>query len=99
MKLLKIVGIGLAIWGITLLWPEINLLLTAPAMTILAVGVGAVILAYGLGQYFGQPDGNGNHGQPLPHYPTQATNAGRHTHSRPTLPLRPDKTKNLHSHP
>lgn len=48
MKVLKIIGLGVAIWGLSLFWPDLNLGLTPLVMTRLALGLG---LAYLLGQY------------------------------------------------
>ena len=44
MKGLKIVGLGIAIWGLSLLWPEINLVLTPPVMIGVVLGLGAAAL-------------------------------------------------------
>jgi len=99
MKSLKILSVGLALWGITLLWPEVNLLLTPPAMIALVIGLSAVSFAYFLGLRFGQPDGNGDRGQGLYAPAVQPATSGRHTHSRPTLPLRATEGQRLHSRP
>jgi hypothetical protein len=101
MKLLKIIGLGLAIWGMTLLWPEINQLLTPPITWVLVIGLLAVMMAYFLGQHFGQSNGNGNTGHALHTQPTRpvAVTAQRRPNSRPTLPLRSSHAQHPHSRP
>jgi hypothetical protein len=46
MKVLRLVGLGSLIWGLTWLWPEVNQVLAAPVMMGLTLGLGAVTLAY-----------------------------------------------------
>lgn len=100
MKSLKILSVGIVVWGITLLWPEINLWLTPPVMVTLAIGLSAVSFAYFLGLRFGQPDGNGNTGSNLYAPAVQPATNGRRNHSRPTLPLRTiGGGQKLHSRP
>lgn len=43
MKALKLVGLGVVIWGLSLIWPEANQLLSPPVMLggALALGVAA----------------------------------------------------------
>ena len=96
MKSLKILSVGLAIWGIMLLWPEVNLLLTPPVMIALAIGLSAVSFAYFLGLRFGQPERDG---QTLYAPAVQPATSGRHSHSRPTLPLRATGGQKLQSRP
>jgi hypothetical protein len=55
MKGLKIVGLGVAIWGLSLLWPEVNLVLTPPVMIGVVLGLGAAaLLVYVLDQRLDQ---------------------------------------------
>jgi hypothetical protein len=55
MKGLKFVGLGVAIWGLSLLWPEVNLMLTPPVMIKGVLGLGAaVLLVYVLSQLLDQ---------------------------------------------
>jgi hypothetical protein len=50
MKMLKLAGLGIAIWGLSLVWTEVNLILT-PSMTIgLVLGLGVVAAVYRLSQ-------------------------------------------------
>jgi len=44
MKGLKLVGLGVAIWGLSLLWPGVNLVLTPPVMIGVVLGLGVVVL-------------------------------------------------------
>lgn len=98
MKSLKILSVGLVLWGMTLLWPDVNLWLTPPVMITLVIGLSVISFAYFLGLRFGQPDGNGNSGHYAP--AVQSATSGRRSHSRPTLPLRSTGGgQNLHSRP
>jgi hypothetical protein len=56
MKGLKIVGLGIAIWGLGLLWPdEVNQVLTLSVMIKLMLGLGVMVLvAYVFDQHLGQ---------------------------------------------
>jgi hypothetical protein len=51
MKVLKIIGLGVAIWGLSLFWPDLNRVFTPLMMMRLALGLG---LAYLLGQHLGR---------------------------------------------
>lgn len=46
MKWLKLIGLGIAIWGLSLVWPEVNQVLTPRAMLAVAFGLGVVYLIY-----------------------------------------------------
>jgi len=55
MKGLKLIGLGVAIWGLSLLWPEVNLMLTPPVMIKVVLGLGAAaLLVYVLSQLLDQ---------------------------------------------
>jgi len=58
MKALKIIGLGIAIWGLSLVWPEVNLLLTSPVM--IGLGLGLTVLIYNLVYQFGRRHHNSN---------------------------------------
>jgi hypothetical protein len=80
MKMLKWVGLGLVIWSLSLLWPEINLILTPPVMIGLVLALAALILAYGLGYYHSQID----------HHLQHCQNQDKQKQSsRPTRPVPP----------
>ena len=46
MRVLKFVGLGIIIWGLSMVWPQVNQLLTPPIMSGIALGLGAVTFAY-----------------------------------------------------
>ena len=48
MKTLKIIGLGIAIWALSLVWPEINQTLSPQIMTRASIGLSVVILIYQL---------------------------------------------------
>jgi hypothetical protein len=78
MKGLKLVGLGVAIWGLSLLWPGVNLVLTPPVMIGVVLGLGVVVLvACVFDQHAGQcrdhkSDGVGQDHPSLPIPPTPA---------------------------
>jgi hypothetical protein len=78
MKGLKLVGLGVAIWGLGLLWPEVNRVLTPSVMIRSVLGLGVVALvAYVLDQHLDQRhdqkhDGVGQNHPPQPIPPTPA---------------------------
>jgi len=44
MKTLKTIGLGIALWGFTLLWPELNQWLTAPLLRRSIIGLSGLLL-------------------------------------------------------
>jgi hypothetical protein len=50
MKMLRLAGLGIAIWASSLVWTEVNLILTPSIMVGLVLGLGAVAAIYRLGQ-------------------------------------------------
>lgn len=46
MRVLRFFGLGIVIWSLILLWPQVNQLLTSSAVIGLVFGLGAVTLAY-----------------------------------------------------
>ena len=73
MKMLRLASLGIAIWGLSLAWPEVNLMLTPSLMIGLVLGLGAVAVIYGLSQHHGHQDSDHT--------------AGRDHRSRPRLSL------------
>lgn len=66
MKWLKVTGLGIAIWGLSLLWPEVNRVLT-PSLTIgLIVGLGIGMLVYILSQQNDHGAGQNHLTDPVP---------------------------------
>jgi hypothetical protein len=71
MKVLKLAGLGIVIWGLSLIWPEVNQFLTAPVMIGMLFGLGGVTVAYVLvrrfNHDFSDKSANQDHGtQPVP---------------------------------
>jgi hypothetical protein len=58
MKGLVIIGLGLAIWALSLLWPDINRMLNETMMLESVIGLGLVMLAYEVIQHFVQHHNN-----------------------------------------
>ena len=52
MKELKMIGLGIAIWALSLVWPEINQVLTPQIMAKASIGLGVIILIYQLTLHF-----------------------------------------------
>lgn len=48
MKELRIIGLGIAIWALSLMWPEINQTLTPQIMARMGIGLSLIILIYQL---------------------------------------------------
>jgi hypothetical protein len=46
MKVIRILGLGFVVWGLGLLWPEVNQVLTPWAMMGATLGLGGLLLAY-----------------------------------------------------
>jgi hypothetical protein len=69
MRSLKLIGLGVLIWGLSLLWPDINQVLRLPVMISLSIGLGAISLAYVLVQRFHRPPHDKSSGQDQPSRP------------------------------
>lgn len=69
MKLLKIMGWGLAIWLLSLLWPEVNRVLTEAGTLRLSLGLGTIILIYLVGQHLDWHHHPHSSGQNHPSHP------------------------------
>jgi hypothetical protein len=63
MKGLRMVSLGMAIWGLSMVWPEVNRVLTPPLMSGLGLGLGVVILIYDLSRHLGWHHPNHGAGQ------------------------------------
>jgi hypothetical protein len=61
MKALKIIGLAVVIWGLSLFWPEINQALTQEVTLGLGLALGLASLVYSLVRHFQHRD---NHDQP-----------------------------------
>lgn len=51
-RILKIVGVGIVLWSLSLVWPEVNLVLTPPLMTSLVVLVAGLTLGLALAAFW-----------------------------------------------
>ena len=71
MKVLGLIGLGIAIWGLGLVWTEINLILTPSVMIGLVLGLGTAVVVYSLSQHHGH----------------QAANHAGHNHSTRPVPV------------
>ena len=74
MKLLRFAGLGIVIWGLSLVWPQVNQILTPTVMMGTILGLGAATLAYLLIQRVNHHD---HRGRP----------AGQDESSRPIIPM------------
>jgi len=54
MKWLKLVGLGMTIWSLSLVWPDINLGFTPTVMIASGSGLAAAALVYRLGRHLNQ---------------------------------------------
>lgn len=69
MKALRTIGLGIVIWGLSLVWPEINLMLTPPAMIGLLLALGGTALGYLLSQRLDHNPNGDSTGQDHPTHP------------------------------
>ena len=52
MKWLKIIALGIIGWSLSLIWPDVNNLLTVEVMTGLVLGLGGLVLIYVTQKYW-----------------------------------------------
>ena len=78
MKGFIIIGLGLLIWGLSLLWPDLNRMLTASVMLKLGVGLGVIMLVYEIIQHLVHRH---DHHQPREH----STHHRHHSHPVPRV--------------
>ena len=71
MKMLRLASLGIAIWGLSLAWPEVNLMLTPSLMIGLVLGLGAAAI-YGLSQHYGHQHSDHTAGRDHPSRPIPA---------------------------
>jgi hypothetical protein len=76
-KGMRIAALGIALWGLSLFWPEINRFLTEAVIIKVVLGLGLVILVYILSQYLGWP--HDHHG--TRHFTTNITTRLRNSPS------------------
>jgi hypothetical protein len=73
------VGLGLAIWGLSLIWPAFNGVLASPLVLGLVIGLWVAMLVY-------QIDRHQDQAKPVPR---ASANCPPLSHALPTHPLRP----------
>ena len=74
MKLLRFAGVGIVIWGLSWLWPQLNQVLAPSVMIGMILGLAAATLAYSLIQRLDFHDhNNGTVEQDHPSQPTPIT--------------------------
>lgn len=83
MKVLKIISLGIALWGLTLIWPEINQHLTQPVTLRLIGGLSLVMLAYIIAQHL---DWYHDRHQPQPH-PSDSSPSTKPNHISRPVPI------------
>ncbi|HRV90626.1 MAG TPA: hypothetical protein P5526_00520 [Anaerolineae bacterium] len=98
MKWLKIVGLGIALWGLGLVWLEFKFVLLSPVVLGMVAIVAIALPAYRLGQAVGQYYSMASVKVVHPVKPTSPIFV-RHHHSRPTHPMSVIQPQNSHSNP
>jgi len=77
MKWLKMVGLGIIVWSLSLIWLEVNNLLTVAVMIGLVVGLGGLVLVYVIQKYWERQkqhhDSNGAGQHNHHHFPPDQT--------------------------
>jgi hypothetical protein len=72
MKMLRLASLGIAIWGLSLAWTEVNLMLTPSLMIGLVLGLGTAAAIYGLSQHHDHQDSDHTAGRDHPSRPISA---------------------------
>jgi phosphate/sulfate permease len=73
MNVIRIAGLGIAIWGLSLAWPQVNQVLTAPMMIAATMGLGVAALGYALLRHFDDHHEDSSAGQDHPSRPMPIT--------------------------
>lgn len=58
MRVLRFVGLGIVVWSLSLLWPQVNQLLTLPIVSGIGLGLGTVAFGYIIVRYFDHDQGD-----------------------------------------
>jgi len=69
MKLLKLAGLGITTWSLSLIWPQVNQVLTPPVMIGIALGLGVLAIGYLLMQRLDFHHDHNSTGQDQPSHP------------------------------
>jgi hypothetical protein len=72
MKMWRLASLGIAIWGLSLAWTEVNLMLTPSLMIGLVLGLGTAAAIYGLSQRHDHQDSDHTAGRDHPSHPIPA---------------------------
>ena len=72
-KLLRFAGVGIVIWGLSWLWPQVNQVLAPPVMIGMILGLAAATLAYLLIQRLDYHDHDNGLEQDHPSHPSPIT--------------------------
>ena len=89
MKLLKIVSLGIIIWGLSLIWLDLNQMAASLIMLGLALGLAALLPAYFLGKHLGKHSNRRMPEQVFAVHRLRSTAVvyARNHHSLPTRPM------------
>lgn len=89
MKLLKIFGLGIIIWSLSLIWLDLNQMAASLVMLGLVIGLAAILPAYLLGKRLGKHSHRDAPKQVLSVHRLRATAVvyARNHHSLPTRPM------------
>ena len=80
MKTLKLIGLGIGIWSLSLLWPMVNDYMTPAITTIAIIGLGTIYMLYStLIQYQSHDD--------QPNQPKMHSSRPINSITRPTKPI------------
>jgi hypothetical protein len=82
MKTLKLIGLGIGIWSLSLLWPTVNQYLTPAVTTVSITGLAVIYLLHTLITDH-SASGGPVHPQSQPHRPVEQPSI-----TRPTKPIR-----------
>jgi hypothetical protein len=72
MRILRLVALSIAIWGLSLLWPEVNQILTPRVAIGMTIGLGTLVLAYIWTQRTDYHHNHNDAGQDHPSHPIPA---------------------------
>jgi hypothetical protein len=73
MNVIRIAGLGIAIWGLSLVWPQVNQVLTPPVMIVATLGLGVAALGYALVRHLDDQHEDSSAGQDHPSRPMPIT--------------------------
>jgi hypothetical protein len=80
MKTLKLIGLGIGIWSLSLVWPMLNDYLTPAITTATIIGLGTIYMIYSTLTQYQSPDDQ-------PNQPTVRSSRPIDSITRPTKPI------------